>query len=144
MYERPYPTSYPQQDTQIISDVAKAINGEYSAISCYEQLAKKAPNETQRKRIEEIRRDEIRHYRTFYSIYTNLTGRHPSPQITEKCPQDYRKGLDFAFQDEQNTVDFYNEVSDKATNPYIRRSFERAARDEQNHAVWFLYFLQHG
>lgn len=142
MYPRPYPSEPVNPDAQMISDIARAINGQYSAISCYGQLAKNAPNEEQRKRIEEIRQDEMRHYRTFYNIYTQLTGRHPSPQIIENCPKDYREGLDFAFHDEQKTVDFYNEISDKAHNIYIRRSFERAARDEQNHAVWFLYFLK--
>ena len=31
-----------RQNTRIIADLEKAINGEYSAIQCYEKLAQKA------------------------------------------------------------------------------------------------------
>ncbi|GAA0370551.1 ferritin-like domain-containing protein [Bacillus horti] len=125
----------------ILDDVAKAINGEYSAISCYEQLAKLAPNAEEREQILEIRNDEIKHFHTFSHIYTSLSGRQPTPHISEPCPSEYVAGLNFAIKDEQNTVDFYLEISDKATDPFVKEAFKRAAADEQNHAVWFLYFL---
>jgi len=48
--------------------------------------------------------------------------------------------LEFALQDEQKTVDFYMEIADDSTNQFIKDAFKRAAVDEQNHAVWFLYF----
>ncbi len=128
-------------DTALIADIAKAINGEYSAMACYEQLAKMAPNEAEKNRILEIRKDEVRHFQTFSHIYTTLTGRQPAPQIVEKCPSEYRKGLDFAFKDEQETVDFYLDIADRAGDPTIKEQFRRAAADEQHHAVWFLYFL---
>ena len=50
-------------------------------------------------------------------------------------------GLEFALQDEQTTVDFYMEVADGASDPTIKEVFRRAAADEQNHAVWFLYYF---
>jgi len=128
-------------DTQLIADVAQAINGEYSAIACYEQLARLAPNEETRNRILEIRSDEIRHYHTFSQIYHALTGRQPTPQINEGCPSAYIAGINFAFEDEQKTVDFYLDIADKATSPYVKERFKRAAADEQSHAVWFLYLL---
>ncbi len=34
----------------LIDDITKAINGQYSAVVCYEQLAKLAPNEEIRKK----------------------------------------------------------------------------------------------
>ncbi|WP_419880633.1 ferritin-like domain-containing protein [Peribacillus sp. B-H-3] len=129
------------QDAQLINDLMQAINGEYSAIACYRQIAKNASSEKQRNRILEIRKDEKRHLNIFSSIYTQLTGKRPEPKILEACPVSYKKGLEFAIEDEQNTVDFYNEIAEKAQTPYIREQFLRAARDEQNHAVWFLYFL---
>ena len=46
-------------------DLMKALNGEYSAICFYEQLAQLAPNDEARNRILEIRKDEMRHYRGF-------------------------------------------------------------------------------
>ncbi|MGG1575810.1 ferritin-like domain-containing protein [Fictibacillus sp. NRS-1165] len=140
MYANSYNYDRQQQDANLINDISQAINGQYSAIACYQHLAQIAPSEKERDRILEIRQDEINHYHVFSAIYTQLTGRQPTPQITEQCPNDYIKGLEVAIEDEQKTVDFYLEIADKAQTPYIREQFRRAAWDEQNHAVWFLYF----
>ncbi|MEK4714870.1 MULTISPECIES: ferritin-like domain-containing protein [Sporosarcina] len=126
---------------EVLNDISKAINGEYTAIYCYELLANQAPNNEIKKRILEIRSDEIRHYETFWHLYISLTGKKPSPQITKQCPADYRSGVLAAFIDEQETVDFYHDISRNTDNPVIRDAFTRASADEQNHAVWFLYFM---
>lgn len=130
-----------RQSNKFINDIEKAINGEYSAIDCYAKLANLAPNQKERERILEIRQDEIRHYQQFVQIYRELTGRVPQPKIVEECPGRYLSGLEFALQDEQKTVDFYMEIADAATDQLIKGTFRRAAIDEQNHAVWFLYFF---
>ncbi|MFS0820896.1 ferritin family protein [Bacillus sp. 1P02SD] len=130
-------------DTQLVNDIQKAINGEYSAIACYKKLAKMAPSNDERDRILEIRKDEVRHLEEFSRIYTNLTGKNPSYQLIEKCPNNFNAGIEFAFKDEQETVDSYLEISDKAQDPSIKERFRRAAADEQNHAVWFLSFFNH-
>ncbi|WP_042462617.1 ferritin family protein [Neobacillus dielmonensis] len=129
-----------RQTNQFISDIEQAINGEYSAIDCYAKLANLAGNKQEREQILEIRQDEIKHYHHFVQIYQNLTGRQPQPKIIEDCPNTYLAGLEFALQDEQKTVDFYLDISDKSTDPYIKEAFQRAAKDEQSHAVWFLYY----
>jgi rubrerythrin len=129
-------------DEALLAEIAKAVNGEYTAIACYEILSKVAPTEKERKRILEIQGDERRHFNTFTQIYTSLAGRPPQPKVQEKCPTEYVPGLHFAFQDEQNTVDFYHTVARQAVaTPWISEPFRAAAADEQNHAVWFLYFL---
>lgn len=130
-----------RQTNKLIQDVEKAINGEYSAIHCYANLARMASNEVERNRILEIRKDEIRHLQQFEQIYTSLTGRKPHPKVVEQCPNTYLGGLEFALQDEQKTVDFYMEIADDAGNQQIKETFRRAAADEQNHAVWFLYYF---
>ncbi|MEB2300352.1 ferritin-like domain-containing protein [Lysinibacillus xylanilyticus] len=129
-------------DAQLVNDIQKAINGEYSAIVCYEKLAKMAPTEDEKNRILEIQKDEKRHLEEFSKIYTTLTGSKPSYQITEECPDDYRAGIEFAFKDEQETVDSYLDIADQANDPMIKERFRRAAADEQTHAVWFLFFFQ--
>ncbi|KMM36709.1 ferritin family protein [Guptibacillus hwajinpoensis] len=131
---------YPYYRT-LVEDIATAINGEYSAVQCYKKLARLAPNEAERKQIKEIRKDEKMHLQAFQTIYTQLTGQPSSPQVTEECPDDYRAAIDFAFRDEQETVDFYLDIADQTQDPYIKETFKRAAADEQNHSVWFLYFL---
>lgn len=140
MYNSNYQDWY-RQNAKLISDIEKAINGEYTAINCYAKLANMAPNEAERKQILEIRNDEIRHFHHFVQIYTNLTGRQPKPQITENCPNTYLQGLEFAIQDEQKTVDFYLEISDEAADESMKELLRRIAADEQNHAVWFLYYF---
>ena len=125
----------------LVQDVEKAINGEYSASDCYARLANLAPSKKVREQILEIRQDEIKHYQQFVQIYRGLTGIPPQPKITEGCPNTFLKGLEFAIEDEQKTVDFYMEIADAATDPFIKEVFRRAAVDEQNHAVWFLYYF---
>ncbi len=128
-------------DMQLIQDIATAINGEYSAIICYEQLAKIAPDEEAGKQILEIRQDEVRHYQLFSGIYKALTGSPYTAQMSEPCPQSYADGLHASFKDEQVTTDAYLDIAEKAAHPYIQTVFRRAAADEQNHAVWFLYLI---
>jgi rubrerythrin len=130
-----------RQNEKLVSDIEKAINGEYSAINCYSKLANLASKENERKQILEIRQDEIKHFQQFGQIYVSLTGRQPQPKVIEECPNVYLIGLEFALQDEQKTVDFYLDIAEEASNQYIKEVFRRAAADEQNHAVWFLYYL---
>lgn len=133
--------AYPEKVADLAGKIEKAINGEYSAIVCYEKLIQAAPSNEERERIREIREDEIRHYQLFCRFYTTLTGRTLTPHVTEECPEDYCDGLRSAFMDEQETVDFYLDIFEEANEPAIKEGFHRAAADEQNHAVWFLYFL---
>jgi len=129
-------------DIQLVNQIQKAINAEYSAVACYEKLAKMAPTNEERNRILEIQKDEKRHLEEFSKIYSNLTGRHPTYKIVEGCPNQYKAGIEFALNDEQEAVDFYLDITDKAQAPLIKDRFRRAAADEQNHAVWFLFFFQ--
>jgi len=130
-----------RQNETLIKEMEKAMNGEYGAIICYTKLANLAPNEEERKRILEIRSDEMIHFQQIAQLYVNVTGKQPQPKMIEACPETYVKGLEEAFHDEQVTVDFYMKIADETTNPYVKEVFKRAAVDEQNHAVWFLYYL---
>lgn len=130
-----------RSDVSLVTDIGKAIQGQYNAIYCYEKLAAQAPNDEVKQKILEIRQDEIRHYQTFSEIYTSLTGRPVHVSVTESCPSGYREGLRAAFLDEQKTVDEYLDIADKAQDVSIKEQFKRAASDEQNHAVWFLSFI---
>ena len=124
----------------LVKQVQMAINGEYSAIKCYEKLAKLAPTEEERKQIMEIRNDEISHFKQLVHLYTGLTGIDPKPVQMEICEDQYKLGLEAALKDEQHTVDFYLSIADETSNPTARHIFERAAKDEQQHALWFLYY----
>ncbi|MBT2684023.1 ferritin-like domain-containing protein [Bacillus sp. ISL-37] len=136
----PYYDHY-RQNQKLVNDLIKAINGEYSATQCYVKLAGMAPNEEQRDQINEILNDEKKHLRQFSQIYTTLTGKQPRPQMVEECGETYLEGLEASFKDEQKTTDFYHEIADEAADTVIKEIFRRAAYDEQNHAVWFLYYF---
>lgn len=130
-------------DIQLVNDIQKAINAEYSAVSCYKKLANMTTSMEERNRILEIQKDEIRHLEEFSRIYINLTGNKPSYQVIEICPDKYQAGIEFAINDdEQEAVDFYLDIAEKAQDPLIKDRFRRAAADEQNHAVWFLFFFK--
>lgn len=134
-------THQPMTSPNIILDLTKALNGEFHAIHCYEQLASQAPNANIKNRILEIRKEEMRHFHMFSTIYTSLTGMQFQPQLTEPCAANFASGVDASFIDEQQTVDFYHRVARTYNSPVIQQAFLEAAADEQNHAVWFLYFL---
>lgn len=140
MYPYYYDAVY-RQNEKLRRDIQRAINGEYTAIQCYARLINLAPTAQSRTRITEIRRDEMRHFRQFSQIYKSLTGTDPQPKMSEECPNTYREGLEAAFIDEQETVDFYLDIAEEAADPVIKDVFRRAAADEQNHAVWFMYFM---
>ena len=131
----------PSANDQLIRDLTKALNGEFNAIRFYEHLAELAPNEEVRKRILEIRRDEMRHYQGYANTYMHLTGQHPSPQITEPLPKNFKSGVLAAFKDEQEAVEFYHRVARETHIPSISHQFRSNAFDEQNHAVWFLFYI---
>ncbi|MCA1020571.1 ferritin family protein [Halobacillus litoralis] len=143
MYPNPYAFYRTGTDSQLLKDIEKAVNAEYSAVACYKKMAKMASDPEERKRILEIRRDEMRHLAEFTAIYARLTGKQPSYQMTEECPDEYREAVDYAFKDEQGAVDFYLDIADNAQDPMTKDRFRRAAADEQNHAVWFLSFIKH-
>jgi rubrerythrin len=134
-------TNLNEQSGKFIRDIEKAINGQYSAIQCYAKLAKMAPTDKERVQILEIRGDEIKHYQRFTQIYVNLTGMLPNVKAIGECPNTYAEGLAYALEDEQKTVDFYLDIAEETNSPYIKEVFRRAAADEQNHAVWFLYYF---
>lgn len=133
----------PATSIKLVPHLIKALNGEYHAIHCYEKLANLAPNQETKRQILEIRNDEIRHYHLFSHIYTSLTGKKPSPQLTEPCADHFQNRVIASFKDEQETVDFYHEVARETDDAVIKNAFQQAAADEQNHAVWFLYFMNH-
>lgn len=123
-------------------DLTKALQGESDAIQTYEKLASLAPNESIKKVITEIRKDEQRHYRFFAELLKQWYGLGFQP-IQSTLPTSFDSGVISSFIDEQETVDFYNDLAEKVTDPMVKQEIRRIAADEQNHAVWFLFFYRH-
>jgi rubrerythrin len=115
----PYNPMGPRHFDSLVQDIEKALNGECSAIVCYEKLSQIAPVPEQKERIREIRREEIKLFQIFSGIYRTITGQNPTPRITKECPDDYWEGLKASFIDEQEPVDFYLRIADKAEDFFI-------------------------
>ncbi|RFU67615.1 ferritin-like domain-containing protein [Bacillus sp. V59.32b] len=138
-YDYSYPFS--RQPDNLAGDVLKAINGEFNAIQCYNKLLKIVSTEKEKEVIREIIIDENNHLEKFTQIYYNLAGRQPEITRNKDCPKGIKEIFEFAFEDEQETTDFYLDIADQSEDVRISEVFTRASADEQNHAVWFLYFL---
>ncbi|RFU62897.1 ferritin-like domain-containing protein [Peribacillus glennii] len=132
---------YRQQDHDLITNIAKAIDGEFNAIQCYNKLLKMVPTTKEKNVISEIIKDENDHLGKFTQIYFKLTGRQPDVAKSNDCPKRLKDIFEFSFEDEQESVDFYLDIANATDDENIREVFTRAAADEQNHAIWFLYFL---
>ena len=133
--------NYSPPERSSFPDLMKVINGEFTAIQYYQHLANLAPNETIKQRILEIRADEEAHFKQFVHLFVCLMGYYPTPQITENMPTDFKSGVLHSFFDEQQTNEFYRHIATSCPEPVIKHLFFETAADEQNHAVWFLYFL---
>lgn len=142
-YNSSGPYSNPGVSMELITDISKAIISEYEAIHCYGYLINQTSNSEIKEQIIEIRNDEICHYQTFYNLYLSLTKTHPHVSSAKQCPPDFKNGIITAFKDEQKTVDFYHEIARNINEMYIKEPFQQAALDEQNHAIWFLYFMKY-
>ncbi|WP_027963649.1 ferritin family protein [Halalkalibacillus halophilus] len=129
--------------SNLVDDLLHALTIENNAIEQYTKLADIAPNKIIQDQILLIKGAETIHYRHFSHFYTQMTGEIYTPQIPLDISTSYTESLHDAFKEKQNTVTFYYDLAERSNNPYVKEKFRRAAVDEQNHAVWLLYFLNH-
>lgn len=126
-----------RENQNLIQDINKAINNEFSAIHYYTRLAELAPNEQFRQGVLDVRQDEIRHFSRFSRSFLELTGHFPNISLKVDLPESFKKGIQHSIKDEKGTVPFYKEIASKITNPQIQNRFLRAAADEQRHYELF-------
>lgn len=133
-----YITPSKNPDLILLQDIVKSINGQYNAITCYAQIAEMAPVQQKEKFWGSGRKRFVitTPSSTSISILPVKNPRNHSGTLSEKLPG----SPEFALKDEQETVDFYLHIADRALTPYIKQAYMRAAQDEQRHAVWFLFF----
>ncbi|WP_280770926.1 ferritin-like domain-containing protein [Salipaludibacillus daqingensis] len=130
-----------ENDYQVfLNELKETINQKYSAKHRYQQLIHDSNNH-QTEVIATIMEDENKHYEQLSDMYQHLTGRKPDPVIFNDWFKNSEEDFSDLFKAEQKNVKLYLNLSTKAPTPLFRRQFERAAAEEQNHAVWFLYLL---
>jgi rubrerythrin len=122
-----------RNDPRIFQDINRAINDKFNTIHYYTRLAELAPTEPFRQYILTIRQDEIQNYGIFSNAYLELTKQYPQVSKAVDLPKDYKQGIRKSIKAEQQTVTFYMNIAQRATNPTIKSMFLRAANDEQRH-----------
>jgi rubrerythrin len=129
-------------DTALINDIQKAIIGEVHAYNFYERLAQLADSAQDRQVILSIQNDERRHYHWFTMILARLGGQQPEIPPAE-LPRRFEDGLRTAIRDELTAAAFYQDIAYRADSRPIEMHFMHASHDEQRHASWLQYLLNH-
>lgn len=140
-FHNPQSWLYPDaRNTSVFfQNLGKAINGEYNAVRKYEKLAQLTPNEDFRQIILNIRNDEVKHFRIFSEIYSQISG-GKKPQITESpLPGSFNEGVEESIRDELGDSEFYQVTSTLTNDPVFMRVLLNASHDEQRHSTWFSY-----
>lgn len=119
------------------------IDAELKDSALYRELAKIAPNETDRQLLTEFADDEQSHAETFKRIYRTLTGRSYNPEIAPpEIAGDYYDILRERVLDESGDFRKYGEQYLETTrNDMLRDAYYRARTDENVHALRLLYML---
>ncbi|WP_257985551.1 ferritin-like domain-containing protein [Bacillus sp. V5-8f] len=125
-YDYRYYSRQPNYD--FISNIAKAIDGEFSAIQCYNKLVKMVPTEKEKSVITEIIKDENNHLDNFTQIYYSLTGRQPDISKSHECPTRLKDILEYSFEDEQESVDSYMDIAYSTDDQNIEGFYPRRNR----------------
>jgi rubrerythrin len=130
-------------DEQLLRDINKAVNDEFSAIHYYTRLAELAPNNQFQQAILGIRQDEIKHFDWFSKAYYDLSGSYPQISLNIKLPHTFQEGVSESIKDEVETVPFYQSIARRITNARIQSRIVRAASDEQRHGQIFRTIQSH-
>ncbi len=135
-------------DKQHIAEtLRKAIKGEQDGYHFYDLLSKKADNADAKRKLENLRDDEIRHEQTLIEIFH----KHIGPEIGELPPKGinalaevFRRGhleerksereyINLAIEAEIAATKYYQEERDLVDDEEFRAIFDRLATEENGH-----------
>lgn len=127
----------------VINALAEAIYTEKEAIALLNQLTVLAPTHKEHNQLTVMRQEENRHLHQFTTAYYELISHYPEVNDKGDCSILYRQGIQQLIEAKQNNVSFYLDVGDwlNKQDPILAQVFKRAAADEQQHAIWLVYFL---
>jgi len=136
------------QDKSELAQLLKtAIKGEEDGYKFYNLLAEKTENVDAKRKLENLRDDEVGHKNTLLEIYKNLVGGEvgelPDKGLTALA-EVFRKGhldelkserefINLAIEAELAATNFYQEQSKKTEDPKFKAVFERLADEEHRH-----------
>ncbi len=144
----PWPLTFQNKSTQYllskaIEQVKNYITDENEDESFYNRLIALAPNEEQKKIIEDIMNDEKIHAKIFRKIFTELTGvvLPPSNIKSENSNLSYMDGLKKALFGELNAVKKYRETMAYMPNKELADMLMYVLTDEIRHANKYNYLI---
>jgi len=147
----PWPLTFQNKSSQFllsksIENVKSYIQNENEDAIFYDTLIKLAPNEEQKKIIENIRDDEKIHAQIFRKIFTQLTGvvlpmANPNMNKIENDNMSYMDGLKKAFFGELEAVKKYRETMAYMPNKPLYDMFMFILTDEMRHADKYNYLI---
>jgi len=132
---------------QIAEALRTAIRGEEDGFMFYDIMARKAVNPEARRKLENLRDDEVRHKRTLHHLYEQYVGGEIGP-LPEKglsvLSEVFRKGqvaqlktemqfISLAIEAEIATARFYQTERNLTDDPIFQQVFDRLAEEEHSH-----------
>lgn len=149
---QPWPLTFQNKSKQYllskaIEHVKEYIMDETNDAEFYSKLISLAPNEEQKKIIEDIRNDELIHTQIFRKIFTELTGVVlPAPTQMQNKPMNessfsYKEGLKKAFFGELDAVKKYRETMAYMTSKDLDDMIMYILTDEIRHADKYNYLI---
>lgn len=131
------------QEDIVIKALVEAVYTEKEAITLLNQLTVLAPSHKEHNQLTIMKQEESRHLHQFTNAYYELTSHYPVVNDKDNCSILYRQGIQQLIEAKQNNVSFYLDGGDwlNEQDPILAQVFRRAAADEQQHAIWLVYFL---
>jgi hypothetical protein len=127
-------------DILLEDDIIRAIIAEVHAYNFYEELMNLTMDEEDRFTIQQIQRDEAKHYHWFTMILRRMGGQMPQIPAGD-IPSDFTSGVRTAIRNELEAAAFYQDIAYRATDHRIQMHFMHASHDEQRHATLFQNML---
>lgn len=131
------------QRFDLIKRLKEYVEDELGDYAYYMKLSKLAPNENDKKILQQIAEDEKNHAATLSNALYLMTGKKHTPPEAErsKPPTNYKQALKGRIANEARDYKKYMEEYIKAPNQHLMNAFLRASTDENIHALKLLYLL---
>jgi rubrerythrin len=132
---------------KLAAALKRAIRGEEDGFKFYQIMVDKTKNPDARRKLENLRDDEVRHKKTLYEMYDRFVGGEVG-ELPEKglsaLTEVFRKGqvetlttemqfINLAIEAELAATKFYQDERESSDDPEFRALFDRLADEEHGH-----------
>ncbi|OLO27888.1 cupin [Alkalihalophilus pseudofirmus] len=136
MYYSDYmPRHYEENGKSVAAAILDGIKKEASAVDLYSRLVTIAPNQTHKSDIQNTLEGKKAHITQFTQLFIAITGNQPVYQINKVSFQNYKEGLQKAYELEVEGYNQYQRSSLLTQNPQIQNVFLWALNGEKDNAL---------